>query len=137
MGRLLMVHLVQSTAFAAGAGVLTLAFRRNRAEIRYWLWLSASIKLLVPFALLMSLGSALESWFPATRGVAEQISRPAVAWTAEQFAEPIDHRSRALRILADQGVDGVQRVEQEVWMQLPLQRLELGLGDLGFQMRRA
>jgi hypothetical protein len=45
-------HLWQSTVFAAGAALLTLAFRRNRAHVRYWLWLAASVKFLIPFALL-------------------------------------------------------------------------------------
>ena len=39
-------HLWQSTLFAALAGLLTLAFRRNRAQVRYWLWLAASVKFL-------------------------------------------------------------------------------------------
>ena len=39
-------HLIQSTLFAAIAGPLTLAFRNNRAQIRYALWLSASAKFL-------------------------------------------------------------------------------------------
>jgi bla regulator protein BlaR1 len=38
-------HLWQSTFFAAAAGLMTLAFRRNRAQVRYWLWLSASLAL--------------------------------------------------------------------------------------------
>ena len=37
-------HLWQSTLFAAAAGLLTLAFRRNRAQTRHWLWLAASVK---------------------------------------------------------------------------------------------
>jgi hypothetical protein len=37
-------HLWQSTMFAMVAALLTLAFRRNRAQVRYWLWLSASFK---------------------------------------------------------------------------------------------
>ena len=32
-------HLWLSTLFAAAAGLLTLAFRKNRASVRYWLWL--------------------------------------------------------------------------------------------------
>jgi bla regulator protein BlaR1 len=50
-------HLIQSTLFAAVAGLLTLAFRKNRAQIRYALWLSASIKFLIPFSLLIAVGS--------------------------------------------------------------------------------
>ena len=52
-------HLWQSTLFAAVAGLLTVALRKNRAQVRYWLWLSASLKFLVPFSLLLGLGSHL------------------------------------------------------------------------------
>jgi len=31
-------HVWQSTLFAVAAGLLTLVFRRNRAQVRYWLW---------------------------------------------------------------------------------------------------
>jgi hypothetical protein len=50
-------HLWQSTLFAAVAGLLTLALRKNHARARYWLWLAASLKFLVPFSLLTALGS--------------------------------------------------------------------------------
>jgi bla regulator protein BlaR1 len=39
-------HLWQSTLFAAAAGLLTLAFRKNPAQTRYRLWLAASVKFL-------------------------------------------------------------------------------------------
>jgi bla regulator protein BlaR1 len=50
-------HLWQSTLFAAAAWLLTLALRTNRAAVRYWIWLAASIKFLIPFALLIVAGS--------------------------------------------------------------------------------
>jgi beta-lactamase regulating signal transducer with metallopeptidase domain len=53
-------HLWQTTLFAITVGVLTLGFRGNAARVRYWLWFSASCKFLIPFALLMTLGSRLE-----------------------------------------------------------------------------
>jgi len=56
-------HLWQSTIFAVAAGLLTLAFRKNRAQVRYWLWFSASLKFLVPFSLLISVGSQFQ-WKP-------------------------------------------------------------------------
>jgi hypothetical protein len=59
-------HIWQSSWFAIAAGSLTLAFRKNRAQVRYWLWLAASVKFLVPFVLLMSLGRQIE-WPAATR----------------------------------------------------------------------
>ena len=52
-------HLWQSTVFAVLAGVLTLALRRNHARTRYWIWMAASVKFLVPFALLIAIGSHL------------------------------------------------------------------------------
>jgi bla regulator protein BlaR1 len=42
-------HLWQSTLFAAVAGLLTFAFK-HRAQVRYWLWFSASFKFFVPWA---------------------------------------------------------------------------------------
>ena len=49
-------HLWQSTLFAIAAGFMTLAFRRNGAHIRYWLWFVASCKFLIPFSRLSTLG---------------------------------------------------------------------------------
>jgi uncharacterized protein (TIGR03435 family) len=77
-------HLWQSTIFAVVAGLMTVAFRKNRAQVRYCLWLSASLKFLLPFSLLMSLGSRLE-WAPATRKIA---AAPAVAFTMVQVSQP-------------------------------------------------
>ena len=54
-------HLWQSTLFASAIALLTLALRNNRAQVRYWLWLTASVKFLIPFSLLVGLGSHLAS----------------------------------------------------------------------------
>jgi beta-lactamase regulating signal transducer with metallopeptidase domain/ankyrin repeat protein len=50
-------HLWQSTLFAGGVGILTLMLRYNSARVRYVLWFSASVKFLVPLALLATIGS--------------------------------------------------------------------------------
>jgi bla regulator protein BlaR1 len=75
-------HLWQSTVFAAAAGLLTLTLRRNHARARYWLWLAASVKFLIPFSLLVNLGSLL-SWSHASTAVKaplyfviEEVSQP-------------------------------------------------------------
>ena len=52
-------HLWQSTLFAALAGLLVLLLRNNHARARHWLWLAASVKFLVPFSLLVAIGSQL------------------------------------------------------------------------------
>jgi bla regulator protein BlaR1 len=49
-------HLWQSTLCLAMVALLTLACRDNRAHVRHWLWLAASVKFLVPFAPLMAIG---------------------------------------------------------------------------------
>jgi uncharacterized protein (TIGR03435 family) len=54
-------HLWQSTIFAAAAALVALAFRRYHARVRYWVWLGASVKFLIPFAALVALGNQA-SW---------------------------------------------------------------------------
>ena len=52
-------HLWQSTVFAVSAWLMALQLRRNRANVRYGLWLAASVKFLIPFSLLIDLGGFL------------------------------------------------------------------------------
>jgi hypothetical protein len=52
-------HLLQSTAFALAAGLLTPFLRNNHARTRYWIWLTASLKFLIPFSLFVELGHRL------------------------------------------------------------------------------
>jgi len=54
-------HLWQSTLFAVVAGLLTLTMRQERARVRYWVWLAASVKFLVPFEGLSVMGSRFAS----------------------------------------------------------------------------
>jgi bla regulator protein BlaR1 len=49
-------HVWQSTLFAIVIGLLTLAFRRKRARVRYALWFIASLKFLAPVSLIMWMG---------------------------------------------------------------------------------
>ena len=60
MTALFLNHLWQSTLFAGVIAIVTLALRRNRARLRYGLWLAASVKFLVPFATLAAVGGLLE-----------------------------------------------------------------------------
>jgi uncharacterized protein (TIGR03435 family) len=80
-------HLWQSTLFAIAAGLLTLSLRKNHARTRYGLWLAASVKFLVPFSLLVGLGSHLarpraaapveSGFYFALEGVSQPFRRPA------------------------------------------------------------
>jgi len=75
-------HLWQSTLFAAVATLLTLALRKNRAQTRYWLWLAASLKFLIPFSLLVDVGS---HW---GRHAAPAITPPVLSYVIEQASQP-------------------------------------------------
>lgn len=52
-------HIWQSSCFALAAGALAFMLRRYSPKVRYWVWLSASLKFLLPWTLLVSLGSAI------------------------------------------------------------------------------
>jgi uncharacterized protein (TIGR03435 family) len=80
-------HLWQSTVFGGAMWVLALTLRRNRAAVRYWLWLAASVKFLLPFSLLVSAGSELARRTtaiepPQWSSAIDQISRPFNSSTA-------------------------------------------------------
>jgi hypothetical protein len=66
-------HLWQSTLFAVAVWLLTIMLRKNRAAVRYWLWLLGSAKFLVPFSLLVSLGGQL-GWRSAPPTVRPQLA---------------------------------------------------------------
>jgi len=66
-------HLWQSTLCAAVAWLLTLTLRKNRASVRYWLWLAASAKFLIPFSMLAAAGSQL-GWRAAPAAAQSQVS---------------------------------------------------------------
>lgn len=57
-------HLWQSTLLLLAAWMLALAFQHNSAAIRYWIWFAASMKFLVPLALLQRLGDYLGRSLP-------------------------------------------------------------------------
>jgi bla regulator protein blaR1 len=79
-------HLWQSTLFAAAAGSLAWALRKNRAQVRYALWLAASIKFLVPFSLLVWMGSQVG--LRTAPAISSQWSA-AIEQAGEPFAAPI------------------------------------------------
>ncbi|HWF11241.1 MAG TPA: M56 family metallopeptidase [Bryobacteraceae bacterium] len=75
-------HILQSTLFACAVGLVTLLLRRNGAAVRHALWLTASVKFLVPFSLLITIGSQVH-WrnaaavvHPRVSSLIGEISRP-------------------------------------------------------------
>jgi len=81
-------HLWQSTLFAAVAALLTLALRNNRAPVRYWLWFAASAKFLLPFSLLIALGTHFE-WIHAT-AKPTATANTATYFVMQEVSQPFD-----------------------------------------------
>lgn len=82
MSAAILNHLWQSTLCVGVAALLVWVCRKAGAHVRYGIWLAASLKFLVPFALLATLGSSI-GW-PAPAGsigayldIAQSIAAPA------------------------------------------------------------
>ncbi len=69
----LAIHLLQSTLFAAVAGLLVLSLKKNYAPARHWLWFAASVKFLIPFSVLTGIGAHL-GWARGPAIVVHRIS---------------------------------------------------------------
>lgn len=98
-------HLWQSTIFAVAAWLLALSLRKNRASVRYWIWFSASLKFLIPFSLLVTIGNKF-AWHSSPRitqpqfaNVINQISQPFASLTDASTTAPPSHASSALPIV--------------------------------------
>lgn len=76
-------HLWQSTLVATAATLLTLLLRKQHARARYWIWLAASVKFLIPFSFLVEIGDRL-----AWRRQSAQAVRPALYFVVEQISQP-------------------------------------------------
>jgi uncharacterized protein (TIGR03435 family) len=75
-------HLWQSTVVTGIAWLLSLSLRKNHARMRYWVWMIASVKYLIPFSLLIAAGASLRSAFTSP------IQRPVLAAAMEQITLP-------------------------------------------------
>jgi bla regulator protein blaR1 len=84
-------HLWQSTLFACVIALLTLALRNNRAQLRYGLWLAASVKFLIPFSLLTGMGSYLDS----TRARVSAPAETSLYFAMEQVSQPFTRQTAA------------------------------------------
>jgi bla regulator protein BlaR1 len=80
-------HLWQSTLCVVVAWLLTLALNKNSARIRHWIWLVASTKFLVPFSLLIGLGSQFDLGWHNTSATVARESSVVVRWS-RPFATP-------------------------------------------------
>ncbi|MEO5925918.1 MAG: M56 family metallopeptidase [Bryobacteraceae bacterium] len=101
-------HVWQSSCAVLFAALLNFALRSNSPKIRYWVWLSASLKFLVPFALLVSMGSLVPQ---PPSGVTEVV--PVFSNTLVQISAPY---STAPRVPAESSQDWVPFSIGVVWV---------------------
>ena len=93
MVSLVVNHLWQSTLFVAGVALLAQLLRHHSARLRYALWLTASLKFLIPFALLTTLGAHI-SWRPAVN------APPPLVVLVDRMAEPLAAPEPTMRAVA-------------------------------------
>ncbi|HKW16765.1 MAG TPA: M56 family metallopeptidase [Terriglobales bacterium] len=91
-------HLWQSTLFALAAALLILTLRKQSARIRYLVWLAASLKFLVPFSLLVALGSWLS---PAHAPAQANSGIYFVEQVAQPFTQPLSPVHATVTIVAN------------------------------------
>src|SRR6202044_1380145 len=85
-------HLWQSTAVTAIAWLLALALRSYQARTRYWVWMIASVKFLVPFSLFITVGEWLRPKDAA------HIQGPALAAMMEQITQPFPQAASPVHV---------------------------------------
>lgn len=103
-------HLWQSSIFAGAMWVLALTLRRNRAAVRYWLWLAASAKFLLPFSLLVSTGTKL------ARRTAPAIEPPQWSSAVDQISRPFSASIAGPRIVAPAAASPVPAILLGIWV---------------------
>jgi uncharacterized protein (TIGR03435 family) len=105
-------HLWQSSVAVLAVWLLTLTMRRNRAEVRYWLWLAASVKFLIPFAVLVSIGQQLQ-W----RTVPVITTPPQLSVMMNQFSGPVQALVPATTRMESSGTpDLLPSILMGVWL---------------------
>jgi bla regulator protein blaR1 len=107
-------HLWQSTLFTGVMALLGFAFRGVRADVRYWLWLAASVKFLLPFAALIAIGTAI-GWR------AELGAVPDLTVAVSTVSQPFTSTAVDVVRMADSPADeplapSLQRVLLAIWI---------------------
>jgi uncharacterized protein (TIGR03435 family) len=110
----MLAHLWQSTLFAAGAWLLVSSLlRKNRPQVRYAVWLAASVKFLVPFAALNAIGKRM-AWL-RPRG-APQTNLPNVLDQVSQRLSIPPLVTKSVAAVRAPSVDYVPYVFVAVWV---------------------
>jgi uncharacterized protein (TIGR03435 family) len=108
-----MNHVWQSSAFAILAALLALALRKSPAKVRYWIWLSASLKFLLPLTLLPH---PVAHVVPAITPAVAQITEP---FTPDVYAPaPAQNEVNWIPILWALGFFAVVLARGRAWLRI-------------------
>jgi beta-lactamase regulating signal transducer with metallopeptidase domain len=113
-------HLLQSTAFALIAAILTLGFRRNQAQIRYGIWLSASLKFLLPYSFLVAAGRHWGFAHPVSSPEIHLVARSLVIAYTQPPTHPLPTAGGLIPILWACGSLAIVLIRLRLW--LPIRR---------------
>jgi bla regulator protein blaR1 len=107
-------HLWQSTLCVVAIWLLTVVLRKNHAAVRYWLWLTASVKFLIPFSLLVGMGSQVgRRTAPA---IATAIAEPHWSSVVADVGGPFTASAAAHRAVASPVLNSLPGILFMVWL---------------------
>lgn len=102
-------HLWQSTVFTCAAALLTLALRGNSARVRYWIWVAASLKFLLPFSVLIAWGGQVP-WRSAP------VASPArLSIALDQASQPFTISTASSASFASQPAESLPLILATIW----------------------
>jgi bla regulator protein blaR1 len=107
-------HLWQSTLGVAAIWLLTVGLRKNHAAVRYWLWLAASVKFLIPLSLLVSVGSQV-GWRKAP-AIAAAIAGPHWSSVVADIGGPFTASTPAPQAVASPALRLLPGILFVVWL---------------------
>jgi bla regulator protein blaR1 len=107
-------HLWQSTLCVVAIWLLTVVLRKNHAAVRYWLWLAASVKFLIPFSLLVGVGSQV-GWRTAP-AIAAGIAGPHWSSIVADVGGPFTPSAPAHQAVASPALNALPGILFVVWL---------------------
>jgi uncharacterized protein (TIGR03435 family) len=105
-------HLWQTTVCAVAAALLAVACRRTRADVRYGIWVAASLKFLVPVSTLIALGAQMNIWRQVDAPPEAGLGLIDAAFTAAPFSLLLNSESS---IVSTPSVTVAVRLAVAVW----------------------
>ena len=109
-------HLWQSTLCVCAIGLLTVFLRNNRAAVRYALWLAASLKFLLPFSVLVALGSHFAWIWIKTSATSLPSTQPQWSFVFENISQPFSVPMATAQVSAPHPAISLTQILLALWL---------------------